>query len=498
MAESSLSASLPDGICSQDARDTQLSTTLLSASAQSGTRNYGTNTNSHINSHLSPEPHTVAQVLPPNTLRNSPSLATMASTSHSTWRQRILRSWLLGKGMVMVMLAQFFGASMNVMTRLLELDGPHGKGMHPFEILFTRMLTTTICSALYMWYRRVPQPFGASSVRGLLILRGTSGFIGVSGLYYSLGYLPLSEATVLTFLAPILSCYICSLVIPNETFTRKQQLAGVISLFGVVLIARPGSLLANPPLDGPFSHQTLTGTSSSIITTLEKGTAEPNPDPKEHLFAIGLALIGVCGATSAYTAIRKIGQRAHPLVSVNYFSSLTTIMSALALLVLPSVSFRFPANLTEIALLGGLGVCGFFLQFLLTAGLSYVPPPCVRAASGDGRGDKDGSHGSRATNMVYTQMLFALFYDLAVFNSTPSAWSWAGSGIILASAIYVAIAKDGAKSRASTKGKEAIENGNSANTPFYDGDLESGRKADFGNNSYQEEERSGLLNGNNA
>lgn len=34
----------------------------------------------------------------------------------------------------MVMLSQFFGASMNVMTRLLELDGPHGQGMHPFEV----------------------------------------------------------------------------------------------------------------------------------------------------------------------------------------------------------------------------------------------------------------------------------------------------------------------------------------------------------------------------
>ena len=33
-------------------------------------------------------------------------------------------------------MSQFFGALMNVATRLLELDG---EGMHPFQVLFVRM-----------------------------------------------------------------------------------------------------------------------------------------------------------------------------------------------------------------------------------------------------------------------------------------------------------------------------------------------------------------------
>lgn len=40
----------------------------------------------------------------------------------------------MNKGMFMVMLAQFFGASMNTMTRTLQLDGAHGKGMDPFQV----------------------------------------------------------------------------------------------------------------------------------------------------------------------------------------------------------------------------------------------------------------------------------------------------------------------------------------------------------------------------
>ena len=37
----------------------------------------------------------------------------------------------------MVMVAQFFGASMNTMTRTLEHDGDHGEAMNPFEVRFS-------------------------------------------------------------------------------------------------------------------------------------------------------------------------------------------------------------------------------------------------------------------------------------------------------------------------------------------------------------------------
>ncbi|KLJ11768.1 hypothetical protein EMPG_13079 [Blastomyces silverae] len=165
--------------------------------------------------------------------------------------------------------------------------------------------------------------------------------------------------------------------------------------------------------------------------------------------------------------------------------------------------------MTELLLLLGLGTCGFLLQFLLTAGLSYVPPPSVMEerekevggvlggedvgvgdvdvdvgqdgvvgevgevvggervlGGGEGgeaatqRGSSEApkkteenakpsssssTHGSKATSMVYTQMLFALLYDKLVFNATPSPVSWAGSAIILGSAIYVALVKERGK-----------------------------------------------------
>ncbi|KAL4868148.1 hypothetical protein BDV12DRAFT_170145 [Aspergillus spectabilis] len=390
----------------------------------------------------------------------SPSPLPLSSPSppapSTPWFERVRESaidfWLQGKGMILVMLSQFFGASMNVMTQVLELKGRNGEGFKPFQILFARMSITVVASYLYMWYAKVPQPFGNRSVLPLLILRAAGGFWGVYGLYYSVQYLPLSEATVLTFLAPILSCYACSIFLPEEIFTRKHQLAGLVSLIGVVLIARPFAFLQS-------------GAGEEAVP-LEPTREKPGDADQGHrVFAVVMAMVGVLGATSAYTTIRLIGQRCHPLVSVTYFSLFTTVVSVIAIIVMPSIKLELPGTLLEWTLLILLGICGFLLQFLLTAGLSYVPPPRrVRRrptshqlfrAHGQhfSEGEEDAtkpepgtnarsSSGTRATAMLYTQMLFALFYDSAVWGSTLSAVSWIGSGLILSSALYVALARE--------------------------------------------------------
>ncbi|KAL3459915.1 hypothetical protein BJX64DRAFT_194452 [Aspergillus heterothallicus] len=387
----------------------------------------------------------------------SPLLEPLPELSDSAppWTEKVLDTatdfWLQGKGMILVMMSQFFGASMNVMTQVLELKGRDGKGFKPFQILFARMSITVIASYLYMWWAKVPQPFGNRSVLPLLLFRAAGGFWGVYGLYYSVQYLPLSEATVLTFLAPILSCYACSIFLPGEIFTRKQQLAGFVSLIGVVLIARPFAFLQS---------------GGSDADSVEAARDKPGDADQNHrVFAVIMAMIGVLGATSAYTSIRLIGQRCHPLVSVTYFSLFTTMVSVIAIIALPSIPLELPGTLFEWTLLIALGVCGFLLQFLLTAGLSYVPPPPrVRKRSAShvmsrphiqhtGHDEEDSkpepdttnkrsSSGTRATTMLYTQMLFALFYDNAVWGSTLSAVSWIGSGLILCSALYVALARE--------------------------------------------------------
>lgn len=63
------------------------------------------------------------------------------------------------------------------------------------------------------------------------------------------------------------------------------------------------------------------------------------------------------------------------------------------------------------------------MQFLLTSGIS-------------------GEKSNRATNMVYTNMLFALAFDRWIFDIIPGVWSLVGCGLILGGAIWVAMVKN--------------------------------------------------------
>ena len=245
----------------------------------------------------------------------------------------------------------------------------------------------------------------------------------------------MSDATVITFLAPIATCWVCSILI-HEPFTRSEQVAGLISFFGVVLIARPTSLLPSSTDPAPAGSGMADGLASTNSTqAIGDLQGLNNVTSAQRLSAVGVALMGVLGATCAYTTIRWIGKRAHPLISVNYFAAWSTIVSIVALLTLPGIGFRLPASPRQWIYLIFLGTCGFIMQFMLTAGLAY-------------------EKSSRATNMVYTQMLFALAFDKLVWNTTPGLLSILGSSLILSSALYVAVRNNKAKEQAERGGSD--------------------------------------------
>ncbi|KAI4168138.1 MAG: hypothetical protein LQ343_006629 [Gyalolechia ehrenbergii] len=241
----------------------------------------------------------------------------------------------------------------------------------------------------------------------------------------SLQYLPLADATVITFLAPIVACWACSILL-HEPFTRAEQVAGFVSLLGVVLIARPTSFSSSKAGDasvGNGANDVLPATNITDSAQLEGGDDVAST---QRLIAVGVALIGVLGAASAYTTIRWIGQRAHPLISVNYFAAWVTFVATLVLLFVPGMHFKLPSGVKQWSYLVFLGVCGFAMQLLLTTGLAY-------------------EKSSRATNMVYAQMLFALAFDKLVFDTTPGILSILGSSLILGSALYIAVRQDPSK-----------------------------------------------------
>lgn len=97
------------------------------------------------------------------------------------------------------------------------------------------------------------------------------------GLYYSLQFLSLADATVITFLGP-LATGLLGLLVLAEPFTLREAFGGIISLSGVVLIARPafifGRKAADSDLDHPLTVDLLNATDTDgHNATLQAGVA---------------------------------------------------------------------------------------------------------------------------------------------------------------------------------------------------------------------------------
>ena len=217
--------------------------------------------------------------------------------------------------------------------------------------------------------------------------------------------MPLAEATVFRFLTPIVTAWACSVFL-GQIFTRKELAAGLVALVGVVFIAHPKSIFR---------------LMEDHASTNKAGKVDPVTS-NQRVLAVVVALLGVVGQSGAYTMIRVIGNRAHALISVNFFAILATAGSAIALMAIPGIGFTMPHGAREWVLLTLLGVLGFVLQFLLTAGLQL---------------DKS----NKATSMLYTGILFALSFDWVIWGVLPGMWSIFGGSVIIASTLWSALQK---------------------------------------------------------
>ncbi|OAA67131.1 DUF6 domain containing protein [Niveomyces insectorum RCEF 264] len=401
----------------------------------------------------SPSPASPSHVLPP--FRGSMFLA---------------RIWARNRAVLLVCCAQLFGALMNLAARLLELEGDDAVALHPIQLLFMRMVVTTVASCAYMVYYRVPDfPFGRKGLRTLLVVRGVSGFFGIFGMWFSMAYLPLAEATVLSFLAPSLSSYICHVLL-HEPFTRKAQVASLLALAGVVLIARPDSLVGavvtgTGSAAAALTNVTTTTTAAAATTAVARASSSPalrmddvvavaaaaaenlnstaaaalaasppvggdEVTSAQRLVAIAVALLGVVGGSCALVCIRAIGTRVHPLVSVNYFATWCLLVTGTVMAVAPALGdghaadlrFVLPHSLRQWLLLAFICICGFCTQFLSTMGLGM-------------------ERSNRATAMVYTHMLFAAGFDRFVFGHEMGLVSLVGCGLIVGSALWAALSE---------------------------------------------------------
>ncbi|RXW20829.1 hypothetical protein EST38_g5014 [Candolleomyces aberdarensis] len=157
-------------------------------------------------------------------------------------------------------------------------------------------------------------------------------------------------------------------------------------------------------------------------------------------------MIGVLGATLAYTSLRAIGRRAHAMHAMVAFSGISIVFSATAMLT-AGTQFVVPDKLSWLAMLLMIGTFGFIAQYLLTLGLQYETA-------------------GRGTMAIYTQIVFATILQRIFLHATPPPLSILGTLIIVSSALYTALSK--------TKQVEEVQPGHSRGTGHSTLDEEQG------------------------
>jgi drug/metabolite transporter (DMT)-like permease len=219
-----------------------------------------------------------------------------------------------------------------------------------------------------------------------LILRGVLGFGGLTCFYWSVTHMDLSDAITIQHLNPLLATLFAGLFL-KERVTPRVLAAIFTSLIGVSLIARPAFLF---------------GADSSRI------------DPTVLL----IALAAVVMSAAAYTTIRSLKGREHPLVIVFYFPLIATPLSIPPALLV----WRWPLWWEWLILLG-IGVTTQLAQVLMTRGLMCEPA-------------------GRALSMNYLQIVFAFGWGILLLHERPDLWALGGTALIVASALGVLLTKD--------------------------------------------------------
>jgi len=265
----------------------------------------------------------------------------------------------------------------SVMSLLVKTAGQR---LPAQEVVMMRAIVTLVLSAWAVRRAGVPW-WGSRERRGLLILRGTVGFLALSCFYHSIVHLPLADATVIQYTNPVFAGL---LAVPflGERLRRREVASVLVSMAGVALVMRPSFLFG----DG--------------------GALDP--------VTVGIGLIGAMCSATAYVSVRKLGATEHASVIVFYFALISVIASVPT--ALPGAVWPTP---TEWLVLLGIGIATQAGQVSITHGL---------------RLERTG----RATATGYLQIVFAALWGVLFFAEMPDWGTFLGAALIIGSTLALA------------------------------------------------------------
>ena len=243
-------------------------------------------------------------------------------------------------------------------------------------VVWARYAGQTLVVTPFAWHRAGPRFWRTERLpmqlfRSTLLLGATVCFFG------GLRYLPLAEASAITFLAPIIVVVLSQAVL-DERPTRPRWVASIGGFIGILILLRPGSAVLHPAV---------------------------------------LLLIGAAFCNALYQMLTRKLLREVPHTTLFYSAIVGTVALTLVLpfaLVEPPVSLRDGALLLLTGVLAGAGHW-FLTRAYMTAPAAMLMP------------------------FTYLQILWATGFGYLVFGQHPDGWSAVGMAVIAASGLLLAL-----------------------------------------------------------
>lgn len=212
------------------------------------------------------------------------------------------------------------------------------------------------------------------------------GLVGTTAMglgFTALGFLPLPEATVIGYAAPLLTVIFAAMFL-NEEVRAFRLTAVFIGLVGVVIVMTP--------------RLTVIGTGG--VSAQETAGALT-------------ALLAAVFAALAQVFVRRMVHTEATAAIVFYFSVTSTLLS---LLTIP-FGWVWPSPMVA-ALLVAAGLFGGVGQILLTEAYRAAPASVVAP-------------------FEYVSMLFAIIFGYVIFTEVPTRQTLAGAGLIVVAGLFI-------------------------------------------------------------
>ena len=246
---------------------------------------------------------------------------------------------------------------------------------HVYQIVFFRSVGSLFFTIPFLLKNKISF---VGNKQKLLILRGFAGLASMALFFKSMTLLPIGTAVSLRYIAPVFAA-IFALIWLKEKIKPIQWLFLAIALAGVFIL---------------------------------KGF-----DTQVSSIGMILALCSAAFTGIVFILLRKIGNADHPVVVVNYFMIMASMICGI--LVIPY--WKTPVGVEWLSLLS-LGVFGYFGQLYMTKAFQQVET-------------------NKIAPLKYLEVVFTLLIGIAWFQENYTIWSLLGITLIIAGLTLNVIAK---------------------------------------------------------